>query len=166
MKKKTAEAMPTEQNTSEAKEIHTPAEMEADKLRIELNNERIKVNALSRRCIQLSAEHDAAIIAENNRIEQDMFDHINGNCYHKKAVTIASKRRNARHKKMAEFYSKALKKNAACLCGEVLITLVAILFGFASIIHSILAVILVVVSLIAFGWSLNNCVYLIGRCEQ
>lgn len=143
-----------------------PAEIEADRLRAELCEERIKTEALSRRCIKLSGALDAAILAEENRAEKSMFDHINGNCYHRKAIVVAGKHRSAYERKMAKVYRKACKRNAFALCASAVATFAAILFGFTGIIHTVFAAILTGCALMAFGWALNDCVYLLGRCKK
>ena len=143
-----------------------PAEIEADRLRIELNNERIKTDALSRRCIRLGEALDAAILAEDNRVEKDMFNHINGNCYHRKAMTAANKRRKANERKMAEAFEDACTKNAIALCASALVAFGAIILGYAGFIHSAVATIVAGCAVMAFGWALNDCVSLLGRCSK
>lgn len=169
MKKETKE-MPkleaaAENETAPVSAPH-PAEIEAANLRNALADERIKTDALARRCVELGQALDGAILAEENRAEKSMFDHINGNCYHRKAVTVAGRRQAARSKKIAAAYRKACKKNATALCVSVVAGFAALLFGLTGLIHTVFAAILVGIALIAFGWALNDCAYLLGRCKQ
>lgn len=166
--KKTDSGIPPLDKDSDAKATpnYHPAEIEAARLRIELNNERIKTDALSRRCIRLGEALDAALLAEDKRTEKDMFDHINGNCYHRKAMRIATKRRRLQEQKMAEAFEDACTKNAITLCVAAVSCIASIILGFAGFIHSALAAIIAAGSLLVFGWALNDCVYLLGRCDK
>lgn len=143
-----------------------PAEIEAERLRRELCDERTKTEALSHRCIRLGEALDAALLAEDNRTEKSMFDHINGNCYHRKALKIANKRRMVHEQKMAEAFENACTKNAISLCASFVVCLVAIILGFVGFIHTAVAAILAGCALMAFGWALNDCAYLLGRCGK
>lgn len=169
MKKETKEMpkleTPTAENAINPETVTHPAEVEAHNLRNALADERVKTDALARRCVELGQALDYAILAEENRSEKSMFDHINGNCYHLKAVNAAGKRQAARNKKMVAAYKKACKKNAAAMCVSVVAAFAALLFGLTGLIHTVFAAILVGIALIAFGWTLNNCVYLLGRCK-
>ena len=140
-------------------------ETETENLRKALADERIKTEALSRRCIRLGDALEAAIRAEDNRIENNMFATINGNCDRRKALLAERKRRIAHDKNAAAAYEKACKKNALALCASAVIGFSAVIFGFAGFIHTALAATIAGVALMAFGWSLNTCVYLLGRCE-
>lgn len=164
---KTNNGMPPLNNDATEKQAPPhPAVIEAERLRKELIDERIKTEALSRRCIRLGEALDAAILAEEERAEKKMFDHINGNCYHRKAVAVASKRRKAHDKKMIEAFEDACTKNAVALCTSAVIGVGAIILGFAGFIHVALAAIIAGGASMAFGWALNDCVYLLGRCSK
>ena len=166
MKKENKE-MPALEQTANAKETpRHPAEIEANRLRIELNNERIKTDALSRRCIRLGEALDAALLAEDKRFEKEMFAHINGNCYHREAMSVAAKRRRAQERKMAKAFDKACAKNAVSLCASVVVGFIAIILGFVGFIHAAVAAIITGGALIFFGWALNDCAYLLGRCDK
>ena len=170
--KKTSNDMPKLENETVTPDMEAtqaaphPAEIEADRLRIELSNERIKVEALSRRCIRLGEALDAAILAEDNRVEKDMFNHINGNCHHRKAMIAENKRRKAHERKMAEAFEDACTKNAIALCASALVAFGAIILGYAGFIHTAVAAIIAGGAAIAFGWALNDCAYLLGRCAK
>lgn len=147
-------------------------ETETENLRKALADERVKNEALSRRCIRLGEALDAALRAEDNRVEKRMFGIINRNCYRKialeenrKAMLAERKRRIAHDKQAAAAYEKACHRNATALCGSAVIGFSAVIFGFAGFIHTALAATIAGVALMAFGWSLNTCVYLLGRCE-
>ena len=146
-------------------EPRNPEAMELDRLRIELHNEKIKTVALSRRCIRLGEALDAAISAEDNRVEANLFGIINKNAVHKEAAAIARKRSRAREKNAAVRYEKACKQNAILIGASAAVGFGAVLFGFAGFIHTVLASTIAGASLIAFGWALNTCVNLLGRCE-
>lgn len=157
----------------ETEKTRTPEELEIERLRKELGDERVKVDALSRRCIRLGEDLDAAVRADENRTEKDMFDTINGNCYRKtaleenrKALVAANKRRIANDKKAAAAYEKACRKNAFALGASAVIGFGALIFGYAGFIHGALAATIAGASAVAFGWALNTCVYLLGRCEK
>lgn len=167
MEKKTEGMKPLEHNptTQETETTPHPAVIEAEQLRRMLSDERTKTEALSRRCIRLGEALDAAIRAEENRTEKDMFATINGNCYHRKALVAEGNYRMARARKAAAAYEKACQRNATSLGISAVIGFGAILFGFAGFIHTAVAATIAGVAAIAFGWSLNTCVYLLGRCE-
>ena len=150
----------------ETEKTRTPAEIEVERLRKELGDERVKVDALSRRCIRLGEALDAAVRADENRTEKDMFNIINGNCYHRKALKAEWKRRCVYDKKVAAAREKACKKNAFALCASAVIGFGALIFGYAGFIHGALAATIAGASAVAFGWALNTCVYLLGRCEK
>ena len=152
--------------TESAKPTPSQSENELKRLRAELADERIKTEALSHRCIRLGEALDAALLAENNRTEKDLFDHINGNCYHRKAMAVANQRRQVRERKMAEAFENACTKNAISLCASFVVCLVAIILGFVGFIHTAVAAILAGCALMAFGWALNDCAYLLGRCGK
>lgn len=150
----------------EKEKTRTPEELEIERLRKELGDERVKVAALSRRCIRLGEALDAAILAEENRTENDMFNIINGNNLHRKALKAEWKRRCVHDKKVAADREKACKKNAFALCASAVIGFGALIFGYAGFIHGALAATIAGASAVAFGWALNTCVYLLGRCEK
>lgn len=143
----------------------TPQENEIAELRKALTEEQIKTEALSRRCIRLGEALDAALRAEDNRIEKEMIDVVNENSAYRKAAAIAEKRRRIRDKKAIAAYEKACTRNAISLGLSMVICFCAAMFGFADIINPGLGAAIACVSFIAFGWSLNTCVHLIGRCK-
>lgn len=170
MKKENKE-MPKLAATAEATDINPsttphPAEIEADNLRNALVDERIKTDVLARRCIRLSEALDAAILAEDNRVEKSMFDHINDNHDHREELIAANKRRLVHEQKMAKAYRKACRKNALALSISAVAVFAALLLGFTGFLHAVLAAILAGIGLTAFGWALNDCVYLLGRCDK
>lgn len=178
MKKETEGKKPLENHPEAAPIENTPhpAEIAADKLRIELAEERYKTEALSRRCIRLGEALDAAIRAENDRYEQDMFGFVNDNCFQREAMVANEERRRQnsmdklsrrleREKKAAEANKKALKKSALCLALSFAAGFATVALGFAGYVHTGLAAAAVGVALVAFGWFLNNCVSLLGRCK-
>ncbi len=152
--------------TESAKSNPAQADIELERIRIELADEKSKTDALSRRCIRLSEALDAAILAEDNRQEKDMFNHINGNCYHRKAMIAAGKRRMTQERRMAEAFENACTKNAISLCASFVVCLVAIILGFVGFIHTAVAALVAGGALMAFGWALNDCFYLLGRCDK
>ena len=164
---KKTEGMPTLEHDASAKmEPPHPAVIEAENLRNALADERTKTEALARRCIRLGSALDAAIRADENRQEKDMFAHINGNCYHRKALTAEGMRRRELERKAAEKFEDACKKNAFALGASFVVGFAAVIFGFAGFIHTALAATIAGAALIGFGWALNDCVYLLGRCEK
>ena len=159
--------IPAEEKDSTAKTTTpTPAEIENKRLRQELADERSKTEALSRRCIRLGEALDAAILAEENRTEKSMFDHINGNCYHREALQVAARHRKVQERRMAKAFENACTKNALSLCASFVVSLVAIILGFVGFIHAAVAAIVACGALMAFGWALNDCFYLLGRCGK
>lgn len=161
-KQETNEAM----QEAEAVAAPHPAEVEAANLRMALADERVKTEALARRCIRLGDALDAAIMAEDNRIEQSMFAHINGNHCHREELIAAAKRRMVHEQKMAKAHRKACRKNAVALSISAVAVFAALLLGFTGFIHTVFAAILAGAGLMAFGWALNTCVYLFGRCDK
>ena len=143
-----------------------PAEIEAERLRAELADERLKTDALSRRCIRLGEALSAAIQAEEDRTERDMFDIINGNCCHRKAVAAAEKRRRLAERKAVAAIERACRRNAVLLTVSAVLGFTAGLLGFAGLIPAVAAVVGGCVFALAFGWALNDCVYLLGRCGK
>lgn len=171
--KKTGKEMPTfERETVTAEEMpkttadRHPAEIENERLRRELAEERIKTEALSRRCIRLGEALDAAILAEDNRVESNMFAIINENCDNRMVVAAAENTRREKKKKELAALNKACKQNAVDLALAATIVLSATILGFSGLLHFALAALFAVVGLICLGWSLNNCVYLLGRCGK
>lgn len=170
MKKETKE-MPKQEPITENTEINqepaiNPSEAEAINLRNALAEERFKTEVLARRCVRLGEALDAAILAEDNRVEKSMFDHINSNCYQREELIAASKRRLVHEQKMAKAYRKACRKNAVALTFSTVAVFAALLLGFTGFIHAVFATILAGIGLTTFGWALNDCVYLLGRCEK
>jgi hypothetical protein len=177
--KKNNNEKPLEANpeiTTPEKDAPRPVEAEADSLRIELAEERFKTEALSRRCIRLGEALEAAIRAENDRYEQDMFGFVNDNCFQREAMVANEERRRQnsmdklsrrmeREKKAAEAAKKALKKSAAWLAVSFAGGFSAVLLGFGGYVHATLATAAAGVALVAFGWCLNTCVSLLGRCK-
>jgi hypothetical protein len=168
------EAIPEE--NSVANDAPHPAELEANALRIELAEERYKTEALSRRCIRQGEALEALLRADDNRVEQNMFDHINGNSFQREAMDMADERRRRhfvdkqcrrleREKKAAEANKKALKKSAVWLALSVTGGVAAVALGVAGYVHTTLATAAAGIALVAFGWCLNNCVSLLGRCK-
>lgn len=168
------EAIPEE--NSVANDAPHPAEIEADSLRLELADEKVKTDALARRCIRLGEALEAALRADENRVERDMFDHINGNSFRREAMDTAEEcrrrysmdkqyRRLEREKKAAEANKKALKKSAVWLALSVTGGFAAVALGVAGYVHTTLATAATGIALVAFGWCLNNCVSLLGRCK-
>lgn len=143
-----------------------PAEIEAERLRAELADERLKTDALARRCIRLSDALEAALKDEEDRTERDMFAIINGNYEHRKAVAAAEKRRRAAEAKTAAALAKACRRNAFVLTASAVLGLTAAILGFAGLIPATAAAIGGCIFAIAFGWALNDCVYLLGRCSK
>lgn len=169
--KKETKVMPKLEPIAENTEIKqetaiNPVSDETDNLRNALAEERFKTEVLARRCIRLGEALDAAILAEDNRVEKSMFDHINNNCYHREELIAANKRRIALEHKLAKAYRKACRKNAVALTFSAVAVFAALLLGFTGFIHSVFAAILAAIGLMAFGWALNDCVYLLGRCEK
>lgn len=164
--KKTDEKSTVAMDATGAEATRHPAEIEADRLRNELCEERIKVNVLSRRCIRLGEALDAAIQAEDDRIEKGVFDIINSNSANREALLVEGKRRIASQKKAVAEYEKACKRNAISLACSTVIAFGAIIFGFAGLVHAALAATIAGIAITAFGWALNDCVYLLRRCKQ
>ena len=174
-KTKEQQDMALEQEITHAAVEASPSEVETQ-LRNELNEERIKTEALSRRCIRLGDALDAAIRAEDDRIEQDMFDHINDNCYQREVITAHEERRRQystdkqyrrleRERKEAAAIKKALKKSALLLAFSFIGGFGSGVLGFAGYIHAYVAATMVAIALVAFGWAMNDCAYLLGRCK-
>lgn len=155
---------PTAQSTAKIADPH-PAVVEAENLRKALSEEQIKTEALSRRCIKLGVALDAALRVENDRIEKEMIGMVNEHSEKRKVEEVARKRRIAREKKEAEAYKKACTRNAVALGLSVVICFLSAMFGFAGIINPAIGAVIACISFIAFGWSLNTCVALIGRCK-
>ena len=161
---KTNNEMPTFKRESVTADAH-PAEIEAERLRAELADERAKTDALARRCIRLGEALDAALKVEDDRTESDMFSIINGNHEHRKAVAAAEKRRRAAEKKEIAALERSCKRNAVFLTASAVFGFTAAILGFAGLIHAAIASVLGCAFAIAFGWALNDCVYLLGRCK-
>lgn len=145
---------------TESKILHdTSKELEIANLRAALADERIKTEALSRRCIQLSAALD-----EDAKTEKEMIDMVNRNSARRKAEAAAKKRLRKKQQEI-EAYEKACTRNAVALGLSMVIGSGAVILSIAGIIHPVLGAVIAGVSMIAFGWALNDCVYLLGRCE-
>lgn len=143
-----------------------PAVFEAERLHRELAEERTKTEALSRRCIRLGQALDAALEAEENRTERDMFDIINCNYERRKAAAAAEKRRRVAKRKAVAGIKKACRRNAVALTVSAVLGFTAALLGFAGFIPAIVATVIGGIFALAFGWALNDCVYLLGRCGK
>lgn len=143
-----------------------PAEVEAERLRRELCDERTKTEALSRRCIRLGVALDAALKAEENRTESDMFAIINCNCDRRKATAATEKRRMAAEKKAGIALERACKHNAVLLTASAVLGFTTALLGFAGFINAVAAAVFGCIFALAFGWALNDCFYLLGRCGK
>lgn len=170
MKKETKE-MPKLENAAAENAINPetvthPAEVEAHNLRNALADERIKTDALARRCIRLAEALDAAILAEDNRVESNMFAIINGNCDNHRALATAENNRREKRKKEMAALDKACKRNAVDLTLAATIAIAAMILGLTGLVHIAIAALFSIAGLIFFGWSLNDCVYLLGRCSK
>lgn len=166
--KKTEGMKPLERTTTHETQSSAtphPAEVEAENLRKALSEEQIKTEALSRRCIKLGVALDAALRVENDRIEKEMIGMVNEHSDKRKAEEIARKRRIAYEKKAAEAYKKACTRNTIALGLSTLLCFLSVMFGFAGIINPAIGAVTACISFIAFGWSLNTCITLIGRCK-
>ena len=147
-------------------EPHKKADNELARLRKELAEERIKTEALSRHCIELGKALDAAEKAKDARIENDMFKIVNENCDHRRAVAAAEKHRRAVEKKTAAYLDRACKRNSVFLSVSAVLGLTAALLGFTEYIGPVTACVTGAIFAMAFGWALNDCVYLLGRCNK
>ena len=166
MKKTAGMTNPVEQNTPrETIQELSPAEIENECLRKALAEEQIKTEALSRRCIRLGTALDAVLRAEDNRIEKEIIDLVNEHSDQRKAEEIARKRRMANARKAARAYKKACTRNSVALGLSMVICFLSAMLGFAGIINPAIGAVIACISFIAFGWSLNTCVTLIGRCK-
>lgn len=144
----------------------TPAEIELESLKRELADEKLKTSVLSKRCILLGKALEAFQAAENDRNDAEVISLVNGTYYRREALKDAEKHRKAKEKKAIKAYERACKRNAIALAASVVIGFSAMLFGFVGFINSALAAVFAGVAMTAFGWSLNDCVYLLGRCEK
>jgi hypothetical protein len=139
-----------------------PAEIENAKLRLELADERTKTEALARHCIKLGEAFEAAIEAEDDRAESDMFAIINSNCDRRKAAAIARKRRDIRRRKASD----ACMRNSFAMVLASMIALVAVVFCTTGIINPTLGTVIVGSCLIAFGWTSSACIHLLRVVEE
>lgn len=150
---------------TKAADARHPAEIEAERLRLELADERTKTEALSRRCIRLVEALDATLKAEADRTDNDMFKIINGNCERHKAAVATARRRRAHEKKLIAAFDRACRRNAVCLATSFLLGLTVAILGFTCLIPAVAATVIGAICTMAFGWALNDCVYLLGRCK-
>ncbi len=162
MKKETEHNTPnnTTQETQATANPH-PAEVAAEILRKALADERKKTEVLSHHCVRLSTELETLMAAENERADAEAIALANSSFRRRKA----ERRRRAREKKAIDAYKKACTRNAISLSLATAICFFSAMLGFEGIIHPALAAPIACVSFIAFGWSLNTCINLIGRCE-
>jgi len=158
MKKETEKMAPAEGNPTEV-------EKELEALRQDLACERIKTAALARRCILLAKDLGAAQTEVNKYADGEVIDLVNGKYYHLQALMAAKKLRRVQEEKAVAAYEKACKRNAIGLGFAAVIGFIAMLLGFTGFIHFVVAAIISGASMLAFGWLLNDCVYLLGRCE-
>ena len=139
-----------------------PAEVENAKLRLELADERIKTDALARRCIRLGEALDAALKAEGDRAEIDMFAIVNSYCDRRKASAIAENRINIRKQKAAD----ACKRNSVAVVLASMIAIVSVILSITGIIDPVLSTAIVGICLIAFGWTMSACIHLLRVVEE
>lgn len=168
--KKTAE-MTAAENTTATQETTAnaaphPAEVEAAQLRVALADERIKTEALSRRCIRLGEALDEALLAEDIQIEADMLNVVNRHNRRYEAMRVANIRRKAQAKKAAMAYAKACKRNALSMSIAFAASFTAIALGIVGFIPHVAAAIVAGISLVAFGWTLSDFAYLLRRCGK
>jgi hypothetical protein len=159
MEKGTEKMTPAEVNPTEA-------ENELEALRKELAEERFKTDALSRRCILLGKALEQAQTEANKYADAEAMALVNGRHYHLQALEAAQKRRRAREEKAIAAYEKACNRNAILLCITAIIGFTSLILGFTGFIHPVFSALMEGVSLLAFGWLLNDCVYLLGRCDK
>ena len=95
-----------------------------------------------------------------------MFAIINSNCDRRKVVAEKEKRRRAAEKKIAAAIEVACKRNAMFLMVSAVLGFTSAILGFAGLIPAVASAILGCVFAIAFGWGLNDCAYLLGRCGK
>lgn len=176
MKKTITKETATENNSPVANAPKHPAEIENARLRLELADERIKTEALARRCIRLGEDLDAAIKAEDDRTESDMFAIVN--CHFdrrmaeavakeirirsRKAAAIAKNRISIRKQKAAD----ACKRNAVAMVLASMAGFTSVIFSITGFINPTLGTAIVGLCLIAFGWTLSACIHLLRVVEE
>jgi hypothetical protein len=144
---------------TESKTLYdTAKDLENANLRAALADERTKNEALARRCIELGAALD-----EDARIEKEMIGAVNRHSARRKAETAAMNRRRMMQEIVA--YEDACTRNAVFLGLSLLVSAGAAILTLTGIANPILGGIVTGVATIAFGWALNDCLYLLGRCE-
>lgn len=139
-----------------------PAEIESAKLRLELADERTKTEALARRCIRLGEALDAALKAEGDRAEIDMFAIVNSNCDRRKAAAIAKNRISIRKQKAAD----DCKRNSVAVVLTSMIAFISVILSITGIINPILGTAIVGICLITFGWTMSACIHLLRVVEE
>lgn len=163
---KTTEGMkPLKPEFSQAEAELIAMNLARKELEKKLAEEKIKTDALSRRCIALGKALEEYQDREHNREDAAIIDFVNGRCANNTALKETNRRYQFHAKKEAEAYERACTRNAYSLGLSAVIGFGAILFGFTGFIHAALAAIIAGISFMAFGWALNDCVYLLGRCE-
>ncbi len=148
--------------TATAEVKPTEAEKELEALRNELSVERTKNEALARNCVLLGMALEKAQANVNGYADSEVLGLVNGRHYHLKALEAAQKHRRAQEKKAIAAYEKACKRNAKRLGLTFAISALAAFLGIKGFIHPAIVVLTVIVALLAFGWLLNDCVFLLG----
>lgn len=134
----------------------TAKELEIANLHAALADERLKNEVLSRRCIQLGVD-----LEEDSRIEKEMIDVVNRNSAKRQADAAAQ---NRRLKRIAlDAYANACTRNAIFLGLSILIGAGAAALGFFNIINPAIGFLVTGICTVAFGWLLNDCMFLL-RC--
>lgn len=151
--------------TDEATAAQHPAEIEAARLRVELDKERLKTDALSRHCMQLGEALDASGQAEEARAERDFFAAVNANSDRRTADAIVKRRKAIRKRKADIAYELACSRNLFSMGGTILVALTAFLLYSTGIITTEWWAAISTICLVAFGWSLNTCLRLLRRME-
>ena len=157
MNKKTEETKTTD--------CRHPAEIENARLRLELEEERTKTDALSRHCIRLGKALDAAIEAKENRLEQDMFAAVNENSEKRNAAAIAKKRSMIRKKKEAAAYEAACMRNTSTMAMSAVVGFFSYICIVAGILNIVWGSVIIAICVLTLGWSLNTCIRLLRRIE-
>lgn len=147
-------------------EARHPAEIEAEQLRAELAEERIKTDALSRHCIKLRRALDDARTDLNRIADAGVIGIVNGRQERLQAEKDNEKRRKIREEKALAEFDKACRRNAVSLIVNASIGFAAFILGCVDFIPTLASCIVTGISLFVFGWLMNNCIRLFGRCAK
>ena len=136
------------------------ATVELEALHIQLAEERFKNEALSRQVVRLGQALDAAVRADDERIEGDMICIVNANNAKRSANERKAAEIDAKNKAICKSFMRHARVNAATIGLSVTAATFSIVAGHYGVISPVVSTALSFVTLPIVGWAIHECALL------